>query len=107
MIEPVDPSDSKTGSEKYLIVRGWEDCAFHADILDKFQNEEMQNDTELNSNFTSSCPGGGRINHDPENKQIVIYGYSQGYGRCDHEVTHQFVTEEFPDYAVSWNNEGY
>ena len=55
----------------------------------------------------SSCPGGGRITHDPENKQIVIFGYSQGFGRADHEVTHKFVQDAFPDYEVAWNNEGY
>ena len=107
LIEPADTDDPNTGSESYLIIRGWRDCAYHADVLDKFQIEEMSKDKDLNSNYTSQCPGGGRINHDAENKQIVIYGYSQGFGRADHEVTHKFIQDAFPDYEVAWNNEGY
>ena len=91
LIEPADPNDKNTGSEKYLIVRGWQECAFHADVLEKFQYEEMQNEGELNFAYTSSCPGGGRISHDPETKNIVIYGYSQGFGRADHSETQKIV----------------
>ena len=68
LIEPAEPNNPKTGDQSYLIVRGWKDCPFHADVLEKFQNQEMNNEKELNQNYTSSCPGGGRINHDKDNK---------------------------------------
>ena len=42
LIEPQDQSDPNTGSDSYLIVRGWRDCAYHADVLEKFQNEELK-----------------------------------------------------------------
>ena len=106
LIEPKDKNAEETGSDKYMIVRGWKECGFHADILDKFQCEEMK-DAELNLHYSSDCPGGGRINHDAEQKKIVIYGYSQGFGRCDHSLTQKYIQEEYPDYEVTWNNEGY
>merc|ERR1712032_164947 len=68
LIEPADQKDAQEGTDSYLIVRGWQDCPFHADVLDKFQNQEMSKDNELNAYYTSSCPGGGRINHDAQNK---------------------------------------
>ena len=67
-----------------MIVRGFSDCAYHADILDKFVQTELSEDQELAQNYTVECPGGGRIRHDEANKRIEIYGYSQGFGRCDH-----------------------
>ena len=90
LIEPKDKDCEETGSDKYLIVRGWRDCGYHADVLDKFQHEELTDD-ELEEYYTSDCPGGGRINHDPNAKKIVIYGYSQGFGRCDHSITCQYI----------------
>ena len=53
------------------------------------------------------CPGGGRITHDPAAKTIFIYGYSQGYGRCDHDKTQAIIQESYPDYQVTWSNDGY
>ena len=37
LIEPKDKDAEETGSDEYLIVRGWKDCPYHADVLDKFQ----------------------------------------------------------------------
>ena len=52
------------------MIRGWNSCAYHADILDKFNKEECPEDCE------TDCPGGGRISKDLDAKKIVIYGYS-------------------------------
>ena len=55
----------------------------------------------------STCPGGGRIEHDEAQKKISVYGYSQGYGRADHTLTVKILEQEFPDYSITWTNEGY
>lgn len=46
------------------------------------------------------CVGGGRIVHTAESKSIEIYGYSQAYGKADHELTKKLISESYPDYNV-------
>lgn len=53
------------------------------------------------------CLGGGRISHDSDFKRIKIYGYSQGYGKADHEVTAKIIKEFYPKYTISISDEGY
>ena len=89
--------------QEKVVIRGWRDCDYHADILKKFNQEELP-DTE---NYSAECPGGGRIRHDPQKKEILIYGYSQGFGRADHALTHDMISQAYPEYKVDWNNEGY
>ena len=93
--------------EPVTIVRGYLDCPYHADILAKFVETELEVDQELAQNWTADCPGGGRINVNQADKTLLIYGYSQGFGRCDHVVTQSLVKEALPDYEVTWSNEGY
>jgi phosphohistidine phosphatase len=31
----------------------------------------------------------------------------QGFGKADHEVTVGLLKKKYPDYSVSWNDEGY
>lgn len=51
--------------------------------------------------------GGGRISHDSESKKIHIYGYSQGYGKGDHELAAKLIKEAYPDYKITISDEGY
>lgn len=51
--------------------------------------------------------GGGRISHDAEDKKIFIYGYSQSYGRADHELTAKLIKKTYPDYAISVTDDEY
>mgnify|MGYP003903676549 CR=1 FL=1 len=88
-------------------MRGYHDCAYHADILAKFERTELLSDFDLSEQWTASCPGGGRVDVNAPEKSVVIYGYSQGFGRADHALTSQLVKEAMPDYEVTWNNEGY
>lgn len=53
------------------------------------------------------CIGGGRINHDAANKKIHVYGYSQGYGKADHEITAKLLKDTYKDYTISISDEGY
>ncbi|KOB69620.1 Phosphohistidine phosphatase [Operophtera brumata] len=81
------------------IVRGFKRCEYHADIFDEVQPKLEPFDCEP--------LGGGRISHEPDNKKIHIYGYSQGYGKADHEITAQLVKAAFPGYTISISDEGY
>ena len=90
-----------------VIVRGYSDCAYHADILDKFVQKELNQHEDLRESWQADCPGGGRIEVNEAERTLLIYGYSQGFGRADHAVTKIIIEESMPDYTVTWNNEGY
>ena len=53
--------------------------------------------------------GGGRINYQPDQRIINIFGYSYGFGLADHKLSKQVVEEDgrFAGYSVDWSNEGY
>ncbi|CAH2102977.1 unnamed protein product [Euphydryas editha] len=87
------------GEPQMTIVRGYKRCNYHADIYDEVQAKLTPLDCEP--------LGGGRISHDPEDKKIHIYGYSQGYGKADHEVTAKLVKEAYPGYSITISDEGY
>ncbi|XP_021933695.1 14 kDa phosphohistidine phosphatase-like isoform X3 [Zootermopsis nevadensis] len=55
----------------------------------------------------SECIGGGRIKHDAAAKKILVYGYSQGFGKADHEVTVSLLKKKYTDYNISWSDAGY
>eukprot|EP00343_Euplotes_focardii_P003551 CAMPEP_0205808554 /NCGR_PEP_ID=MMETSP0205-20121125/12529_1 /ASSEMBLY_ACC=CAM_ASM_000278 /TAXON_ID=36767 /ORGANISM="Euplotes focardii, Strain TN1" /LENGTH=83 /DNA_ID=CAMNT_0053084391 /DNA_START=27 /DNA_END=274 /DNA_ORIENTATION=- len=80
------------------------DCEYHADILQTFQNEEIYGVGLVE--YESNCPGGGRIKFEEEEKKIFVYGYSQGFGRADHEITIGLIKTKYPDHEVTWSNEG-
>ncbi|XP_034247309.1 14 kDa phosphohistidine phosphatase-like isoform X1 [Thrips palmi] len=92
--------EGATDSEKF-IVRGFKWGPYHADIYEATQ-EKIEK-----LGFETECVGGGRIEHNPSEKKLKVYGYSQGYGRADHEVTTELLKKEYPDYNVSWTNDGY
>lgn len=77
------PFDSPEPGNEYIIVRGWGDCVYHADILNKFRYRELS-ENDLEDDFRAECPGGGRIEVNELAKTMLIYGYSQGYGRANH-----------------------
>ncbi|NXO16762.1 PHP14 phosphatase, partial [Oriolus oriolus] len=53
------------------------------------------------------CLGGGRVSHRPEERKIHVYGYSVGFGRADHAVTTEKLKAAYPDYEITWADEGY
>ncbi|XP_049876536.1 14 kDa phosphohistidine phosphatase-like [Pectinophora gossypiella] len=81
------------------IVRGYKRHNYHSDIYDEVQDKLKPLDCEP--------IGGGRISHQPDDKKIHIYGYSQGYGKADHEVTARLIKDAFPNYTITISDEGY
>ncbi|NXG15072.1 PHP14 phosphatase, partial [Grallaria varia] len=57
--------------------------------------------------LSCECLGGGRLAHRPEERKIHVYGYSVGFGRADHAVTTEKLKAEYPDYKITWADEGY
>ncbi|WKX92149.1 hypothetical protein Q1695_010293 [Nippostrongylus brasiliensis] len=90
----------KTTNEEKQIVRGYYKCTFHADILSVAREA-------AGPNYKLKCLGGGRIRHEDDAKEILVYGYSQGYGRADHSVAVDILKKRYPDYKITFSNEGY
>ncbi|XP_070154994.1 14 kDa phosphohistidine phosphatase [Polyergus mexicanus] len=84
------------------IVRGYARAQWHADIFDKV-DEEIKQYADLRAN----CVGGGRIEHDPDERTIKVYGYSQGFGKADHQVSVELLKKKYPEYNITWSDEGY
>ncbi|CAK1601599.1 unnamed protein product [Parnassius mnemosyne] len=82
-----------------IIVRGYKRCNYHSDIYDEVQEKLHPLDCEV--------LGGGRISHDSDLKQIQIYGYSQGYGKADHDITAKIIKDFYTDYTITTSDEGY
>uniref|UniRef100_A0A023F860 Sex-regulated protein janus-A n=1 Tax=Triatoma infestans TaxID=30076 RepID=A0A023F860_TRIIF len=93
---------TKDGNEpSKMIVRGNARGPYHADIYD----ETVQKLTKLK--LDTECVGGGRIQHSPQDKCIKVYGYSQGFGKADHELTASLLKIAYPEYNVTWSDDGY
>ncbi|KAF1594939.1 UNVERIFIED_CONTAM: 14 kDa phosphohistidine phosphatase, partial [Eudyptes robustus] len=57
--------------------------------------------------LVADCLGGGRIKHDANGKSLKVYGYSTGFGRADHEKAVELLKTKYPEYEITWSNEGY
>uniref|UniRef100_A0A915Q0G1 Sex-regulated protein janus-B n=1 Tax=Setaria digitata TaxID=48799 RepID=A0A915Q0G1_9BILA len=89
----------KASRKEKLIVRGYAHCPFHGDILDETEKE-------LGPSYELQCLGGGRIKHKSEHN-ILVYGYSQGYGPADHQKSVDILKVAYPSYKITFSNEGY
>ncbi|XP_076232223.1 14 kDa phosphohistidine phosphatase isoform X2 [Calliopsis andreniformis] len=92
----------QASKEKKSIVRGYARSQWHADIFN-----EAESELKSLSGLRAECLGGGRIEHDPDEKTIKVYGYSQGFGKADHEVSVNLLKKKYPDYTITWSDEGY
>ncbi|KAG7176652.1 14 kDa phosphohistidine phosphatase-like [Homarus americanus] len=91
------------GSEiSKFITRGYTSAGFHSDVY-----EQVTPDIEKQG-MDCECVGGGRIRHEPDKKTILVYGYSQGFGRADHGITVDLLKAKYPDYnKISFSDDGY
>ncbi|XP_071430423.1 14 kDa phosphohistidine phosphatase [Pithys albifrons albifrons] len=83
------------------IVRGHGWAEYHADLFERTAEELARH------GLSCECLGGGRLAHRPEERKIHVYGYSVGFGRADHAVTTEKLKAEYPNYEITWADEGY
>ena len=89
-----------------IFIRGRKDCKYHKNIYNKFllevKNEHL--DTKM-----CKVLGGGRINKSEKDKKIIIYGYSNRYGRAvnQHQITKEILSKYYRQDEITWSNEGY
>ncbi|XP_056100267.1 14 kDa phosphohistidine phosphatase [Rhinichthys klamathensis goyatoka] len=93
---------SKDDDSYVDIVRGYAWAEYHADIYDRVAGE-----LEKSGGLDCECLGGGRIKHEKDAKKIHVYGYSMGFGKANHSVSTEKIKTHYPDYEVTWADEGY
>ncbi|XP_017143270.1 sex-regulated protein janus-A [Drosophila miranda] len=84
-----------------LVVRGYADCEWHADIYERTQG------TIKGTGLDTECLGGGRIEHNPEKKYLKVYGHSTGYGKADHAESKRVLLTKYKNYEIETSDEGY
>ncbi|XP_037654358.1 14 kDa phosphohistidine phosphatase [Choloepus didactylus] len=99
-VHSAPPSGSPAGKSKE-IVRGYKWAEYHANIYDKVSGELQK------EGFECECLGGGRISHQSQARKIHVYGYSMGYGRAQHSISTAKIQAKYPDYEVTWTDDGY
>jgi phosphohistidine phosphatase len=115
---------ARISDEEIYFIRGWKDLEFHADNFARFRKEfensdivdkiavtnEKKENVKLVDGVIFECPGGGRIDHKPNDKTVFIYGYSQSFGRGDHTLAKKMIEQAYPAYPadkITWSNDGY
>ena len=93
------------GDDSYL-VRGREGATYHADAARPTIDLLESMDIDYN------VLGGGRIRRDDEKKTILVYGHSIGFPwdketGFQHDVSVRLIKKAYPDYEVTYSNEGY
>lgn len=92
-----------------FFIRGYKRLAYHMDIFENFNQNELPTLTKTLgvTDTRTDCPGGGRIEHKLDSKELSVYGYSQSYGQPDHSVAVALLQKQYTDYNITWSNEGY
>lgn len=39
--------------------------------------------------------------------ELILFKISQGFGKADHEVSVSILKKKYPDYNITWSDEGY
>ena len=93
---------NEANRESRIIVRGYKWADYHANILDQVEKELKT------AGYTCKCLGGGRIKHTPRDKNILVYGYSMGFGKADHQKTVGLLQDFYSQYkSITFSDEGY
>ncbi|KYM98263.1 Sex-regulated protein janus-A, partial [Cyphomyrmex costatus] len=67
--------------------------------------DEVDEQIKKHAGLQANCVGGGRIEHDPDEKTIKVYGYSQGFGKADHQVSVELLKKKYPAYNITCSDE--
>lgn len=93
--------------QRKIIIRGYSFASYHDNIVQHTKAASLADLGAEGAQLRWKCIGGGRIQHDPVAKTLFVYGYSVSYGRCDHTVATKLLQARYPDYTITWSNDGY
>ena len=69
----------------------------------KIIEKELEVEERLDFGFVS-CKGGGRVRF--SDKHILIYSYSQAFGRADHNKAKEIIQRAYPEYEITVDKVG-
>lgn len=89
-----------------IYVRGRIKCKYHKGVYKTFLAELAAINM---SQLKTKVLGGGRMEVNPNEKKISVYGFSNAYGRYDgqHAKTCELLKVVYPDYNITWADSGY
>ncbi|KAG6541224.1 hypothetical protein Mapa_017385 [Marchantia paleacea] len=84
-----------------LLVRGRKALPYHSDIFE----ETRKLLKKLGLNLQVSQLGGGRIDHNPDQRTLRVYSSSQAFGQADHTVTSALLRQAYAlhTFTISWD----
>uniref|UniRef100_A0A667YGB6 14 kDa phosphohistidine phosphatase n=1 Tax=Myripristis murdjan TaxID=586833 RepID=A0A667YGB6_9TELE len=89
----------KDGSVHKDIVRGTKSAEYHNHIFDKV-NPAMEA-----LGMECKCLGGGKIEHNSQDKKLRVFGESTAFGKADHAVSAEKLKSAFSDYEITWSDD--
>merc|ERR1712168_961132 len=89
----------KDGDVHKDTVRGTKDAKYHNNIFEKVSPAMEALGLEC------KCLGGGKIEHNTNNKKLRVFGESTGFGKADHSVSVEKLKSAFSDYEITWSDD--
>lgn len=91
------------GGDSKRIVRSYAGLSYHPENYDRAMRILAP------QGIRGSVVGGGRILYEPTKQEVKVYGYSKSFGRAPgcNERSAELIREAFPDYDVTWTDDGY
>ncbi|CAF93405.1 unnamed protein product, partial [Tetraodon nigroviridis] len=86
----------KDGSLSKDIVRGTKSAQYHNHIFEKVGPAVEALGLEC------ECLGGGKMEHNSQEKTIRVFGESTAFGKADHSVSVEKLKTAFSGYEITW-----
>ncbi|XP_044054748.1 14 kDa phosphohistidine phosphatase [Siniperca chuatsi] len=89
----------KDGDVHKDIVRGTKSAEYHNHIFEKVSPAMEALGMECN------CLGGGKIEHNSQEKKLRVFGESTAFGKADHSVSVEKLKSAFSSYEITWSDD--
>ncbi|XP_058494714.1 si:dkey-51e6.1 [Solea solea] len=89
----------KDGDSHKDIVRGTKSAEYHNHIFEKVAPSMEALGMEC------KCLGGGKIEHNSQEKKLRVFGESTAFGKADHSVTAEKLKIVFSNYDITWSDD--
>nr|XP_046248050.1 14 kDa phosphohistidine phosphatase [Scatophagus argus] len=89
----------KDGDQSKDIVRGTKSAEYHNHIFEKVSPAMEALGMEC------KCLGGGKIEHNSQEKKLRVFGESTAFGKADHSVSVEKLKSAFSGYEITWSDD--
>ncbi|XP_040896458.1 14 kDa phosphohistidine phosphatase [Toxotes jaculatrix] len=105
----IDPE----GTFKYILVRvAVKDGGVHKDIVRGTKSAEYHNHIFEKVSpamealgMECKCLGGGKIEHNSQDKKLRVFGESTAFGKADHSVSVEKLKTAFRNYEITFSDD--